>query len=157
MVMVKVYLFVFQSVKISFHWSIVIWIACLVHALCDAVFLTEFRKSLRCILTFLITMQDNTSVYRTLTVRSFLQGSNGKNTCYMTIYYAGSYTSIVEIYNSAIISDITSGKKQVCQVSSPLFVDSRRFKVLIYKIVKLLMYLFVFISWLLTPDYRSEA
>lgn len=37
--------------------------------------------------------------------------SDGKITCYMTICYAGNYTSIVEIYNSAIISDITSSKK----------------------------------------------
>ena len=111
MVMVKIYLFFFQIVKIPFHWSIVIWIACLAHALSDAVLLTEFRKSLRCILTFLITMQDNICADKSLTVQSFLQGSDGKNTGYMTICYAGNYTSIVEIYNSAIISDITSGKK----------------------------------------------
>ena len=56
-------------------------------------------------------MQDNTSTDSSLTVQSFLQGSDGKITCYITICYAGNYTSIVEIYNSAIISDITSGKK----------------------------------------------
>ena len=111
MVMVKIYLFAFQSVKIPFHWSIVIWIACLAHALSDAVLLTEFSKALRCILTSLITMQDNTSTDSFLTVQSFLQGPDGKITCYMTICYAGNYTSIVEIYNSAIISDITSSKK----------------------------------------------
>ena len=111
MVMVKIYLFIFQSIKIPFHLCIVIWIACLAHALCDAVFLTEFSKSLRCILTSLITMQDNICADKSLTVQSFLQGSDGKNTGYMTICYAGNYTSIVEIYNSAIISDITSGKK----------------------------------------------
>ena len=98
MVMVKIYLFIFQSIKISFHWCIVIWIACLAHALCDAVFLTEFSKSLRCILTSLITMQDNICADKSLTVQSFLQGSDGKNTGYKTICYAGNYTSIVEIY-----------------------------------------------------------
>ena len=56
-------------------------------------------------------MQDNICADKSLTVQSFLQGSDGKNTRYMTICYAGNYTSIVEIYNSAIISDITSGKK----------------------------------------------
>ena len=56
-------------------------------------------------------MQDNICADKSLTVQSFLQGSDGKNTGYMTICYAGNYTSIVEIYNSAIISYITSAKK----------------------------------------------
>ena len=85
-------------------------------------------------------MQDNTSTDSFLTVRSFLQGSDGKITCYMTICYAGNYTSIVEIYNSAIISYIASAKEQVCKVSSPFLIDSGSCKVLVYKIIKLLSY-----------------
>ena len=107
MVMVKIYLFIFQSIKIPFHWCIVIWIACLTHALFDFFLLTEFSKGLRCILASLITMQDNIFAYKFLIVQSFLQSLDGKIACYMTICYTGNYTFIVEIYNSAIISYIT--------------------------------------------------
>ena len=119
MVIVQVYLFIFQSVKIPFHWSVVIWTSCLTHALCDSFLLAEFSKSLWCILASLITMQYNIFVDRLLTVQSFLQNPDGKIACYMTICYTCNYTSIVEIYNSAIISYITSAKKQVYKVSRP--------------------------------------
>ena len=157
MVMVQVYFFIFQSIKTPFHQSVVIWIACLTHALCDFFLLTEFSKGLRCILASLITMQDNIFAYKFLIVQSFLQSPNGKIACYMTICYTGNYTSIVEIYNSVIISYITSTKKQVCKVSCPFLIDFGSCKVLIYKIIKLLMCLSTLVSWLFTPDYRDES
>ena len=157
MVIVQVYLFIFQSIKIPFHWSVVIWIARLTHALCDSFLLTEFSKGLWCILASLITMQNNIFANRLLTLQSFLQSPDSKIACYMTICYTCNYTSIVEIYNSAIISYIASSKEQVCKVSSPFLIDSGSCKVLIYKIVKLLMYLSVLVSWFFTPDYRCKT
>ena len=95
--------FIFQCVKVPFHWCIIVWVSGFTHALCHMDRFTEFYESLRCILAPLVAVQEQASLCRVMGIQCLLQGAYSQVTGDAFVGYAGNYTPVIEIYDGAIV------------------------------------------------------
>ena len=98
---------IFQCVEISFHRSIIVRISCFTHTLGDTKFFAEFRELFGSVLAALIRMyQKLTQINFQLRVDCFCQRPLSQVSCYVSLCYACNDTSIMKVYNRAIIISI---------------------------------------------------
>ena len=103
---------IFQCVEISFHRSIIVRISCFTHTLGDTKFYAEFRELFGGVLTALIRMyQKLTQINSRLRVDCSCQRPLSQVSCYVSLCYACNDTSIMKVYNCAIITLATIGQK----------------------------------------------
>lgn len=149
--------FVFQSVEVSLHRGIIIRTASFAHALCHMDRLTEINKGLGGKLGSLITVQDEFSLQRGVSIQSFLQGTYGQIAGDMAVGDGGDHAAVIQVDNGAVVSYLAVFQEQVSEIRTPLVVDTMGMEILIELVFKHFVGLSVFVARLLRSHDGTQS
>ncbi len=131
--------FILQGVEVSLHRRIVVWVPGFAHALSHVDRFAELYKSLRCILTPLVAVQDQGILCRMLVIQRLAQGADSQVAGDVPIRYAGHHAPVIKVYDSTVISDISILQEQICEIRTPFLVRPVRMEVLFQPVPEHLM------------------
>lgn len=154
---IEVGTFVLQGVEVPFHRGIVVWVSGFAHALGHMDGFAEFYKSLRCVLAPLVAVQDQTARRRMLGIQGLPQGADGQVAGDVPVRYAGHHAPVIEVYDGAVVPDISILQEQICEIRTPFLVRPVRMEILFQLIPEHLMWLPGLCPGLFGTDNRMQT
>ena len=154
---VHVRAFILQRVEVPLHGRVVIRISGFAHALRNMSRFAEFDERFGSVLCALVTMQNQFPFTPGLCIQGLPQGADRQVTGNVAVRNAGNHTSVMEVYDAAVVSYLMILQKQVGEIRAPFLIGLIRRKILVQPVFEYLMWFPVFIIQLFRADDGTKV